>query len=501
MIAPGEAEFFRSLALDEEPATRFEFADTFGSVNLTKSSFWPALARIAAVALGDVLALALSASIGFLIWGMLVLHQPGRLYIPLFEFALMAPFGYALMGLYPGLGLGPTEIFRRLCITTISAFLVLAGMVFLAKLPSYYSRMVYGLTLATSLVFVPTARLLVNSIGRRFYWWSKPALLAGSAEWIAATSRALEQNDKLGYRPIGALIERADSKRQISNGAGEASSVSKRVLSMATQGRCVVLVEERLGQSALEALMRCYRHVLVLMEYDRMPVENMRLFNFGSFVGVQFTNNLLLRRNCVLKRALDVVIGSILLVLALPAIAIAALLIVLFDGGPVFFRQQREGFGGRLITVWKLRTMRPNSGEDWLEQRFASDPELRRQWESSYKLKRDPRLIPVIGKILRRYSLDELPQLWNVVKGEMSLVGPRPFPDYHLKRFPADYRRLRHAVRPGLTGLWQVSIRGNGDLQQQRHYDSYYIRNWSIWLDFYILAQTFWALVAARGAY
>jgi lipopolysaccharide/colanic/teichoic acid biosynthesis glycosyltransferase len=125
-----------------------------------------------------------------------------------------------------------------------------------------------------------------------------------------------------------------------------------------------------------------------------------------------------------------------------------------------------------------------------LDEFLSADDSMRAEWDQRHKLKDDPRLIPGIGKTFRRFSIDELPQLWSVLRGEMSLVGPRPFPDYHLAKFSPAFRELRQRVRPGITGLWQVEIRSEGSVAEQEAYDSYYIRNWSVWLDVYLLART-----------
>lgn len=201
----------------------------------------------------------------------------------------------------------------------------------------------------------------------------------------------------------------------------------------------------------------------------------------------------------VLKRAIDLLLGIALLFMSLPVILIAVGLVKLVSPGPAFYGQRREGKWGRPICVWKIRTMVVDA-EQRLHEYLAANPGYRTEWEQHMKLRHDPRVIPQIGGALRRFSLDELPQLWNVVKGEMSLVGPRPFPEYHLACFPESFRQLRRLTKPGMTGLWQITTRSDGDLQAQEYADSFYIRHWSAWLELRILYQTLPSVFIGKGA-
>jgi lipopolysaccharide/colanic/teichoic acid biosynthesis glycosyltransferase len=201
----------------------------------------------------------------------------------------------------------------------------------------------------------------------------------------------------------------------------------------------------------------------------------------------------------LLKRALDFSAALLLLIIASPILAATALLILFHDGRPIFFRQVRGGKDGRDVLVWKFRSMYKDAPAR-LENVLASDPALREEWSRFFKLRNDPRILPVIGNFIRRTSIDELPQLWNVLKGDMSLVGPRPFPHNHLAAFSKEFQAVRHKVLPGITGLWQVTLRSDGDLEMQERLDASYIRGWSIWLDLYILFRTPIVLLSSRGA-
>jgi lipopolysaccharide/colanic/teichoic acid biosynthesis glycosyltransferase len=199
-----------------------------------------------------------------------------------------------------------------------------------------------------------------------------------------------------------------------------------------------------------------------------------------------------------IKRVVDVVGALALLILAAPLLGVCVLWVRRRDPGPAFFRQARGGRGGTTFSIWKLRTMHVGSCDG---AELLSDAAGHEHWEQSRRSSADPRVIPGVGAILRRSSLDELPQLWNVLRGDMSLVGPRPLELMILAALPPDVVRQRAAVRPGLTGLWQVSGRCDLDLRQLLDLDLTYVQTRSLWLDFRILCRTPAAVITGRGAY
>jgi lipopolysaccharide/colanic/teichoic acid biosynthesis glycosyltransferase len=248
---------------------------------------------------------------------------------------------------------------------------------------------------------------------------------------------------------------------------------------------------------AVELVDRCHQHGVrvrvapstmeILMErVEFVPGQALPLFELKPpvFEGIDFA----------IKRTFDLV-GAVLLVVVLaPAMALAAAAIKLSSRGPVLYRSLRPGIGGRPFVCLKFRTMVP--GAEHLQDRLENRNEI---GGAIFKIRDDPRITPV-GRFLRRWSLDELPQLFNVLRGEMSLVGPRPLPQRDYDRLE-DWHRKRYLVLPGITGLWQVSGRSELDFDELVRLDFLYLERWSVFLDLTIILKTIPAVIRARGAW
>ena len=195
------------------------------------------------------------------------------------------------------------------------------------------------------------------------------------------------------------------------------------------------------------------------------------------------------------KHLFDYLITLILLCVFSPLIVVIALAVKLIDPrGKIFFVQNREGIDGAEFPIFKFRTMYSDADQRLVDH-LIQNPHLRAEWEDTFQLANDPRVLPVVGNLLRKTSFDELPNLINVLRGELSLVGPRPCPKYHLDSFDHQFRQLRASVRPGLTCWWQIY---RGDLNAQRYWDEHYIKNWSLLSDIWIFLRTVPVIITAR---
>ncbi|OOF50512.1 UDP-phosphate galactose phosphotransferase [Rodentibacter genomosp. 1] len=241
------------------------------------------------------------------------------------------------------------------------------------------------------------------------------------------------------------------------------------------------------------------RSISVIPELRGIPLYGTDMAFLFSHEVVLFrvNNNLAKRSSKLLKRAFDI-IGSIFLIIILSPIFLILYFLVKKDGSVAIYRHTRIGQFKKTFECLKFRTMKPNSSEI-LKNLLEHDPIAQKEWEKDFKLKNDPR-ITHIGRFLRETSLDELPQLWNVLKGEMSLVGPRPIVKDELAYYQDDIDYYLMA-KPGMTGLWQVSGRNNVDYETRVYFDTWYAKNWSLWNDIVILFKTIKVVINRNGAY
>lgn len=412
---------------------------------------------------------------------------------------LLFPVAYAAADLYPGFGLGAVTTIRRLTYCTCLGFVIviLVGHTFAAQ----ELRVGTGVLLSWLLLLamVPLCRFATLSVASGFRWWGFPTVIIGNRQAAELTIRTLRNAFSLGYRVVGVILLGETFAKEVEGipvlgDLGLASRLRQ------TGVRAAIVWDNSESIALVADLQRHFPHVILVRDECALPIEHVRVRNLGGVVGIEFTSQLFHRRNRFLKRSLDLVLGTICVIVTSPLILVSGLAIKFFSPGPMFYSQEREGLNGLKFKVLKLRTMHTDA-EARLKAILAENPKLQKQWQESLKLTDDPRIVPVVGELLRRFSIDELPQLFAVLSGEMSLVGPRPFPEYHLSLFDPVFRQFRSVVRPGLTGMWQVMIRSAGDIKAQERYDTFYIMNWSLWLDAYILVRTVVSVLAGSGAY
>ena len=453
---------------------------------------------------GDVLALETSFVLGYSVRLLLASWFTAEIGVEQFlgvaaGILLLPAINYQI-GLYPGYLLGPVERLRRRVLATLAVF---GGLVAWDSIVArgVLSRGVLLATFLFALVLPPLAESAIRALLVKRQRWGIPVIVLGAGETGRALVRTLVNQPQLGLNPIAFLDNHPAFWNQTIETVPVLGPLGLAPDFVQRADAAIVALADIAEEDAATLLQELnFRRLIVIPHLASVASMWVTARDLGGSLGFEIKKNLMVRRNHALKLVMDRLIAFPLFVASIPVLALAAVWIKLTSSGPAFYRQVREGLGGQRLTVWKLRTMHVN-GDSLLEDWFRVHPEDQAHWNLHFKLQRDPRILPAIGRLLRRTSLDELPQLWSVLKGEMSLVGPRPLPGYHLEQFSREFRTLRTRVLPGLTGLWQVSARSDGDLKVQEALDTYYIRNWSPWLDLYIVARTVAAVICGRGAY
>ena len=452
----------------------------------------------------DILTLQLCLFLGVAIRSTLVSLYPVALhreqYVGLMFGVLIVPVIYYASGLYPGHGLTAPERLRNRICGTVAVFLALLywNNAFQDRI---WSRGILIVTFALALMLLPLSESITRQLLARSVWWRRPVAILGAGPAGSAVARALIAEPALGFEPV-AFLDDDPSRWGKQIGKVPIYGPLERVNHFRGALDTVIIAIPGMPSDLLASFVQQlqFSSVIIFPGFDGLQSQWIKSRDFGGMLGLEMKRNLLLPSNRILKRSIDLLLGVPIFLFSVPLLAVCALWIKLASPGPAFFRQDREGKYGSTFKVWKLRTMHRHA-ETLLHDYLADHPDEQDAWRQFFKLKKDPRVIRGIGSFLRRYSLDELPQVWNVLIGEMSLVGPRPFPLYHVEQFATEFRMLRCSVTPGITGLWQISSRSDGDLKVQQTQDTYYIRNWSLWLDLYILLRTTQAVILGRGAY
>ena len=398
----------------------------------------------------------------------------------------------------------------------------------------------WAFSLFISVLLVPLVRGILRSTFAKRPWWGQPVVVIGAGRVGRAVVETLLRRPQLGLKPVAILDDDPARQGSVRVAWGEDDMIVEPVSEAMTQAdleppssdraameqfaevdgvpvvgglelaavlaqrlgiRTVVIAMPEMDSAAVLNLIErfgdSYTNVLVIPDLFNLAHFGAPTRYLGGVLGLEVQRQLMHRGPRFAKRLMDLVLTVVGGLFVLPILILLALMIMFDSKGSPFYMQRRLGQDGVRFWAVKFRTMHVDAHAR-LQELLANNAELRAEFEQFHKLSQDPRITRV-GRRLRKYSLDELPQLWNVLKGEMSLVGPRPYleteiPDMHQKE------AIVLRVRPGLTGIWQVTTRNESTFDERVNLDVEYVRNWSPWLDLYILARTFNVVVAGTGS-
>lgn len=406
-------------------------------------------------------------------------------------------FGFKLT---PGWGQGVVDSTRKMFLLLVTIFAGTTTALFLTKQTDVTSRFILSTAFLLCCLFLPFGRWFIKRLLLHHDLWGMMVVVYSTTDKARELLHVLSEGAGMGYLPVGLfLVDAPEGKEQL-HGVPILSKDSDPypLAHAAILVEPATLKDHRPDFTEIASIQ--YRRVLIVPELNHhAPSLWVTNRDLGGVLGMEISSNLLDAWSRLLKLASEVLIVLLFLPVVIPLILLLTLLIFLWDLKNPFFVQTRIGLKGTPFRMFKFRTMRHNA-ETLLQNKLENDPDFRAAWADGCKVKEDPR-ITGIGRFLRSTSLDELPQFLNVLMGQMALIGPRPLPEYHERELPERIIDLRRRVRPGMTGLWQVSGRSESGNDGFVRWDAYYVRNWSIWLDIVILVRTFFHLLHRKGAY
>jgi len=414
--------------------------------------------------------------------------------------------------MYPSAPLGPVEEFRRLCISSLLTYAGLIAYIAFAyqTTDNRISRAACVYACAITAAVAQSFRSWMRHALKRFGVGQIPVVLAGDGQAARSIAATLDGDAYSGIRIVGFFAgtdrdERRRDRADVAGGTLHDMGIpylgtlhdivpESRKLNVKMLFACQ---DDRLFRAQMDEFATWFTYVDYLPASRAFPIFGARAVSFNGLGGLEMVNQGLMRMTRFGKRVMDGVFALVAFFVFLPVFVVVPPLVKLTSSGPVFYRHRRLGRYGRTIYILKFRTMYADSGER-LKKILAEDPAAAEEWSRNFKLKNDPRVTP-LGRFLRKTSLDELPQLFNVLAGEMALVGPRPIVEEE-KAYYGDRYALLSSVKPGMTGLWQVSGRSETDYPRRVALDVQYVLNWSPWMDIWVLFRTVVAVVTMRGS-
>ena len=406
-------------------------------------------------------------------------------------------------GLYPGEGrTGVTELKEVITSLTI-AFVFLGVTIFVLGFGIRISRFIFLASWFIACILVPLFRILIHNRFSLLSWWSRPVVVVGTKEDVVDVITRLNHARRFALKPVFVLLtDKVPSGDEVLgvpaslNSAAQQFELRKSGVGLAVYASPSIEMSNN-QKEHLHAISLVFPKIIFVLADSPLSTLSMKPMDFEGKAALQVQYNLLNPTTTILKRLLDLLLCTISLVFTFPLFLVLAFLIQLDSPGPAVFVQKRLGKNGLEFDLLKFRTMCVNADMK-LPALLENDEELGYEYEKYHKLRNDPR-ITRFGKFLRKTSLDEFPQLWNVIRGEMNLVGPRAYLPSEQDKM-GEYAKIIHRVAPGLTGWWQVMGRHDVQFESRLKMDEYYISNFSLWMDFFIIIKTVWIVLTCKGA-